>query len=96
MAKKGEDRKIKTKATADEIKVLDMLRDIKLKDIRKDLGVGRGRPKMPSKHINREELNNMREATLKRVIKELGVGKGRPAKAITNVRAVIKPKKKDD
>jgi len=92
MAKKGADRKIKTKATADERRVLNMLRDIKLKDIRKDLGVGRGRPKMPSKHINRAELNAMRDATLKRVRKELGVGKGRPSKGITHLRAVMKPK----
>ena len=72
---------INTKANEDERKVLSMLRDIKLKDIRK--GGGAGRPMQPSKHIDRTELNKMRDATLKQVRKELGTGRGRPKRAIT-------------
>ena len=79
---------IRTKANTEERKVLNMLRDIKLKDI-KDNKKDSGKPKKKLK-ISRADLNKMRDDTLKRLRSEMGVGAGRPKKAITIVRKPTK------
>jgi len=79
---------IRTKANTEERKILNMLRDIKLKDI-KDNKKDSGKPKKKLK-ISRADLNKMRDATLKKLRSEMGVGAGRPTKAITIVRKPTK------
>mgnify|MGYP003121819187 CR=1 FL=1 len=83
---KKEKSAIQTKATPKERQALNVLRDIKLKDLRK--GTGPGRPMMPTKggKLSREQLNKMRDELLKDVRKDLGMKAGRPKKAITQFR----------
>jgi len=51
------------------------LRNAKLKLVRKELGIGRGRPMQATKggKFTRAELNSMRDALLKTVKKELKI-----------------------
>lgn len=51
------------------------LRDAKLKEVRKTLGVGRGRPQMPTVGggFTRAEINAMRDALVSEVKKELKI-----------------------
>jgi len=81
---------IQTKATPKERQTLNLLRDIKLKDLRK--GKGAGRPMMPTKggKLSRAELNKMRDDLLKDVRKDLGMKAGRPKKAVTQMRESMK------
>mgnify|MGYP003136238146 FL=1 len=83
---KVEKRAIQIKATPAERQALNVMRDIKLKDLRK--GKGAGRPMMPTKggKLSREELNKMRDELLKDVRKDLGMKAGRPKKAVTQMR----------
>ena len=52
---------------------MNWLRDQKLKEVRKEIGVGRGRPKKATGKFTRKELNAMRDALLKTVKKELKI-----------------------
>jgi len=81
---------IQTKATPKKRQTLNLLRDIKLKDLRK--GKGAGRPMMPTKggKLSRAELNKMRDDLLKDVRKDLGMKAGRPKKAVTQMRESMK------
>lgn len=85
-AKKEKEKSTMVKATPAERQALNLLRDIKLKDLRK--GGGAGRPKMPTKggKLTRAELSKMRDDLLKDLRKDLGMGRGRPKKAITQFR----------
>jgi len=75
---------IRTKANTEERKILNMLRDIKLKDI-KDNKKDSGKPKKKLK-ISRADLNKMRDATLKKLRSEMFVVAGHPKKAIKIVK----------
>ena len=72
-------------SSKDERKALNMMRDAKLKELRK--GKGAGRPEKPSKKYSRDELNAMRDALQKEVRKDMGVGRGRPKKAINVIKS---------
>ena len=65
------------KMNKSEISASEMakLRNAKLKLVRKEIGVGRGRPKKATKGggFTRAELNAMRDALLKTVKKELKI-----------------------
>ncbi len=72
--------------------VMEKLRNAKLKEVRKELGVGRGRPKKATVGggFTREELNAMRNALLQTVKKEL---KGKKPTSQGLVRKAGRPKK---
>ena len=74
------------KATADERKMIEMYREMKLKEVRKGTGAGRPKKATVSGKKTRAEIAEMRDKELKRVKKALGVGAGRPTKAITQMR----------
>lgn len=52
---------------------MNWLRDAKLKEVRKELRTGPGRPKKATTNFTRKELNAMRDALLKTVKKELKI-----------------------
>ena len=62
--------KSKTSVAKEQI---DYLRDKKLKEVRKELGTGRGRPTKATGKFTRKELNAMRDALIKTVKKELKI-----------------------
>ena len=62
--------KSKTSVAKEQI---DYLMDQKLKEVRKELGTGRGRPTKATGKFTRKELNAMRDALIKTVKKELKI-----------------------
>ena len=69
-----------TKATPEERRMLNMLRDIKLIEVKSEYTAN---SITHSKSKDRDAINTLRDDKLKELRKSLGIGRGRPKRAIT-------------